>query len=100
MKELREKKCGCIIYQVGPPLQCPKHTAKDANSESKQLRRTARDHATTLGHDLTDWVEYESLPGKWTSYCRTCGYMAIVYDHPKLAPGDQILGNALTKECR
>lgn len=100
MKDIRERKCGCIYFQVGPPVLCSKHEIKEAKTESSAIRRAAREHATHLGHDLTDWSEYESVPGKWTSYCRTCGLMAITYDSPALTLGDQILGHALTKECR
>lgn len=100
MKDIRQKKCGCVVFQVGPPVQCPKHLKREEKTESSALRRAARSRAHDLGHDLTDWVEYDSLPGKWTAYCHTCGYMAIVYDSPSLTLGDQILGNALTKECR
>jgi MinD superfamily P-loop ATPase len=100
MKDIRQRKCGCVYFEVGPPVQCPKHQAKEERFESLQLRSAARACALRLGHDLTDWIEYDSKPGKWTSYCHGCGAMAIVYDSPAMTLGDQILGNALTKDCR
>lgn len=99
MKDIAQKKCGCVTFQVGPPIPCEKHKAKEERTETAQLRRAIKQHALDLGHDLTDWVEYDSRPGKWTSFCHTCGSMAIMYDRPDMTLGDQVLGNALTKEC-
>ena len=99
MKDIRQRKCGCVYFEVGPPVQCPKHQAKEERTESLALRRAVNERTRKLGHELTDWVEYDSRPGKWTAYCRGCGLMAIIYDSPDLTMGDQICGKVLLKEC-
>lgn len=97
--DMRTRICGCIMYSVGPPLKCEKHQRQDKESEDKGLRKAVREEAFSLGHDLTLFTEYESLPGKWTAFCNTCGHIVIVYDVPP-ERGDQINGKRiLEKEC-
>lgn len=93
------RKCGCIYFEHGPPVVCDKHAARTEESEVKQLRAAVRAQAYALDHDLTDWVEYESRPGKWTCYCHRCGRMVIVYDKANLTLGDQISGKPLEERC-
>lgn len=97
--DMRVRSCGCITYEYGPPFKCDKHQAKEKFSEEHGLRRTIREHAFGLGHELTLFSEYESYPGKWTAFCNTCGHIVIVYDVPPVR-GDQVNGkNILEKEC-
>jgi hypothetical protein len=93
------RSCGCITYEYGPPIKCPKHEAKDKVAEENALRRAVREHAFDNGHDLTLFSEYESFPGKYTAFCNTCGHIVIVYDVPP-ERGDQINGKGiLSKRC-
>jgi hypothetical protein len=98
MKELRERKCGCIYYAFGPPLPCPKHAKKSRIKEEKALRRAVEEQLAENGHVLTSWSEYDSLPGKWTSYCENCGVMAIVYDLPQ-HDTDQVNSWGFKRKC-
>lgn len=92
------RKCGCITYEHGPPFECEKHLRRAQELEEKGLRKAVREQASELGHELTQFDEYESLPGKWTSYCPRCGSMVIVYDAPPVR-GDQVAGKALSQRC-
>lgn len=96
---LKVRKCGCIYYEHGPPLQCKKHEVKERVEEEKTLRKLVREQAAELDHDLTRFEEYESLPGKWTAYCVHCGLIVIVYDAPPPV-GDQVGGWALQRRCK
>lgn len=94
---MKVKACGCITYDVGPPLICDTHERKHKETEEKGLRKVVRDAAHDNGHDLTLFSEYESLPGKWTAFCNTCGRIVIVYDMPP-ERGDQINGKKILEE--
>jgi hypothetical protein len=98
VKDMRTKKCGCIVFKVGPTVLCGKHEAREALIEERTLRRAARDAAAEKGHKLGDFTEYESCPGKWTAFCQTCGLIVIVYDEPQ-ADVDQVFGWALSRKC-
>jgi len=65
------------------------------------LRRAVRDQAEALGHKLTPFEEYKAAfqPGKWTSYCKSCGAMCIVYEEYWQSPGDQVSGKVLEASC-
>lgn len=91
------RSCGCVTYEYGPPVKCPKHEAKDKVAEETALRRTVREHATSFGHDLTLFSEYESWRGKWTAFCNNCGHLIIVYDTPP-ERGDQVNGKRIVEE--
>lgn len=104
-RDMKEKKCGCIIFEVGPPVLCGKHQSKvdrkekrEKLKEEKGLRKLVLDKAIENGHDLSRFKEYGSRPGKWVAHCHACGAMVIVYD---AAPeyGDQIAGPAVFKTC-
>lgn len=106
MKDMKEKKCGCVIFEVGPPILCDEHQAKQAKKdaraqvlEEKGLRRIVVDRSRELGHDPTTFKPYGSQPGKWTAYCRHCGALIIVYDSVP-ERGDQVAGGAAFKTCR
>jgi hypothetical protein len=98
---IRERKCGCLYYDYGPPVLCGKHEAKAQIAEEKQVRKAAREVGEGLGHEFTRWAEYLTsyCTGKWTCYCVKCGLILIVYDDPP-AVGDQIAGWALTQRCK
>jgi len=96
---MRERKCGCILYEYGPPFKCPKHQSKLREREEKSFRKVVSEHVASLGHDLTRWEEYESKKGKWTSFCKHCGDIAIVYDEPQSAV-DQVISHMLSQPCR
>lgn len=109
---MREKKCGCIIFDVGPPVPCTKHATQAKRKEEREQRRTQREQkkeerglrkivaeqAFNQGHDLSKFKEYPSLPGKWTAWCHTCGALVIVYDRVP-ERGDQIAGKAVFQPC-
>lgn len=95
---MTEKQCGCITFQVGPPVFCNTHEKKNQLSDERGLRKAVREKTESLGHTLSDYSEYESTPGKWTAYCQACGWMTIVYDEVPLR-GDQIAGRTLTEPC-
>lgn len=105
---MHERKCGCLVFQYGPPVLCETHLAKQQKKidrtkklEDKGLRKLVRETAEGLGHDLKVFREYPSMRGKWTSYCGRCGDMVIVYEDLRLAAdGDQLLGKPLTDKCR
>ena len=111
-RDMKEKKCGCIIFEVGPPVLCEKHqhkiekqtrreekrAAREQAREEKGLRKIVLDKAAEHGHDLSRFKEYASRPGKWTAHCHACGAIVIVYDKtPEY--GDQIAGAAVFKPC-
>lgn len=97
---MKERKCGCIYFEHGPPVKCTKHAARDQEIEEKGLRKAVRDQAEDMGHDLTRFLEYESTPGKWTAFCNKCERLVIVYDQPPVR-GDQINGRRILEErCR
>lgn len=100
---MKEKKCGCIVFELGPPVLCQAHQAKidkrektiakkaerEQAREEKGLRKIVLDKATEYGHDLSRFKEYASCDGKWVAHCHRCGGVAIVYDKtPRY--GDQI----------
>lgn len=65
-----------------------------------ELRIALATEAKDLGHRMSDWKEYKSQPGKWTSHCHRCGGMLIVYDALP-SYGDQINGpRIIEQECR
>lgn len=112
MKDVKEKKCGCIQFEVGPPVLCEKHqhklekkekreakrAARETAREEKGLRKTVAQQAQDNGHDLSRFKEYGSRPGKWTAHCHSCGAIVIVYDTvPEY--GDQIAGAGVFKAC-
>jgi hypothetical protein len=92
------RKCGCITFDFGPPVQCHKHLEAQQEKAEKGLRAAVRDQATHFGHDLGAFSEYESTPGKWTVYCLACACIGIVYDAPP-ERGDQIATWGLDKQC-
>lgn len=94
MREMKVRRCGCIAYQYGPPHTCPKHQRQ----EEKGLRKHIREQVNALGHDLSEFSEYESCPGKWTAWCRKCERIVILYDLPP-THGDQIAGRPIAEEC-
>lgn len=94
---LRERKCGCVYFEHGPPVKCPKHAERDQVIEEKGLRKAVRETAETLGHSLVGFSEYESRRGKWTSFCERCEYMVIVYDEVP-ERGDQVNGRRILEE--
>lgn len=106
MSDMKEKACGCINYEVGPPVYCEKHQSKankkaerEQAREEKGLRKIVAQQALDLGHDLSPFREYGSRPGKWTAHCHSCGGLVIVYDTvPEF--GDQIGGPAVFKACQ
>lgn len=95
---MKERKCGCLYFEHGPPVKCHKHTVRDEALEVKGLRRLVSDQAKENDHELTRWAEYESLRGKWTCHCVKCGLVFIAYDKPPEV-GDQIAGWGLGKVC-
>lgn len=95
---VRERKCGCLYFDYGPPVLCHKHEQRAIEAEEKQLRRVVREQLEALDHDIGRWMEYESRPGKWTTYCLKCGRMAIVYDEPPEV-GDQVASWAFQARC-
>lgn len=125
MPDIRTKKCGCIVFDVGDPVLCPKHAERATKrasrearlasreakrerkakvAEEKGLRKLVTEKAAELGHDLKRFQEYGAAgqPGKWTSYCANCGDLVIVYDELKHVPADsdQVIGKVLTERCR
>ena len=113
MRDVKEKKCGCIHFEVGPPVLCEKHQFKQDKKakrearqvereqarEEKGLRRVVADSAAERGHDLSRFKEYPSVKGKWTAHCHNCGSIAIVYDKiPEF--GDQVNAKALLEDCK
>lgn len=106
MRDVKEKKCGCIIFQIGPPVLCDTHQAKATKREARQqrqeergLRKLVADAARDHGHDLSTFREYNSQPGKWTAHCHSCGALAIVYDAVPLR-GDQVNAARFFEACR
>lgn len=110
-RDMKERKCGCIVFDVGPPVLCDTHkfkleqkekkaekkAAREEKREQKGLRKTVEEQATELGHDLSRFKEYPSVRGKWTAHCHRCGGIVIVYDGiPER--GDQVAG-AVFKKC-
>lgn len=94
-EDMKVKRCGCIDYDYGPPFICNKHQ----EAQERGLRRIVREEAAKFGHDLVAFSEYESQPGKWTSFCSHCCYIVIVYDTPQ-RDLDQVNGpQILEKEC-
>jgi hypothetical protein len=99
-RDVRERKCGCLYFQFGPPVKCPRHLKKARLKEEKTLRALVEEQATNLGHEVTEWREYKNQRGKWTAYCKRCGLMAIVYDEPPVV-GDQVGGWLISRgECK
>jgi len=112
MKDTKEKKCGCIYYEVGPPLLCTKHKTKKNNkaereerkrnrervAEERGLRKAALETARKRGHDMSPFKETTGTRGKFVTYCFDCGRLAIVYDRIPVY-GDQVHGKSLTEEC-
>ena len=96
---MRERKCGCIYFEHGPPVKCGKHEAKEQLLEDRSLRRAVAEDVAKRGHKLGEWSEYESLPGKWTAYCMNCGLIAIVYDKPQ-EHVDQVNSWCFTRDCK
>lgn len=103
---VKTKRCGCIVFEHGPPIFCElhaaradKHAAKEKGREEKGLRKLVQEGAARLGHELTRFREYSSCDGKWTAYCLKCGAMCIVYDEIPVA-GDQVAGKVLTEGCK
>ncbi len=102
---MKERKCGCIYFEHGPPVRCEKHSsiqakreAREKDREEKGLRKIVAQKAIEFGHDLARFKEYSSRVGKWTTHCHQCGAMVIVYDDiPER--GDQICGPAVFKAC-
>jgi hypothetical protein len=94
---MKTRKCGCIYFEVGPPVKCTKHATREQELEEIGLRKAVRDTAETLGHSLTRFSEYESLPGKWTAFCEHCERVVIVYDKVP-ERGDQINGRRILEE--
>lgn len=104
-RDVKEKKCGCVIFEVGPPVLCETHQRKAAKQharaqalEEKGLRKLVADQARDHGHDLSRFKEYASAGGKWTAYCHNCGAIAIVYDRVP-ERGDQVNVQRLHGPC-
>ena len=112
MKDMKEKKCGCIVFEIGPPVLCSKHKTrenkkvdreerkrrKEQVAEEKGLRKAAADTARKRGHDMSPFKETTGTRGKFVSYCFDCGRLTIVYDRIPFF-GDQVSGKSLTEEC-
>jgi hypothetical protein len=96
---ITERKCGCLYYEYGPPLLCGKHEVRATAVARKTLRSTITDHIEANGHALARWSEYESMPGKWTTYCTQCGEVVIAYEEIPQA-GDQVNSHILDGACR
>lgn len=109
---MKEKKCGCLVFELGPPVLCETHKAKverkeriaekkaerEKVREEKGVRKLVLDSATEHGHDLSRFKEYPSYDGKWVAHCHHCGGVAIVYDKtPKY--GDQVNAAKLFVDC-
>jgi hypothetical protein len=109
---MKEKKCGCIVFEIGPPVLCETHqhklerkekiaekkAAREVEREEKGLRKIVLDTAVGHGHDLSRFKEYPSFDGKWVAHCHRCGAVGIVYDRtPKY--GDQINAAKLFLDC-
>lgn len=98
-KDMRERKCGCLVFRYGPSVLCAKHEKKVTIGERNSLRRAVEAEVKILGHQLGAWREYDSQPGKWTTHCEFCGLIAIVYDYVP-AVGDQVsMGWLLRAKC-
>lgn len=102
---MREKKCGCVVFEFGPPVLCATHQAKvirkqerEREAEEKGLRKIVLDQATENGHELSRFKEYPSTQGKWTAHCHRCGCIAIVYEQVPQR-GDQINAKGLFDHC-
>jgi hypothetical protein len=100
---IKERKCGCLYYQYGPPVKCHKHESKEVEGEKKRFRRLLTEHAESLGHRPTRWEADASdsrwCKGKWTMFCQDCGFIGIAYDAP--IPGvDQMSGRVLQVTCK
>lgn len=102
---MKERKCGCIVYEFGPPLLCVTHKTKadrkiqrDQRKEEKGLRKIVAQQAFDQGHDLSQFREYKSQDGKWVAHCHSCGAMCIVYDRMP-ERGDQVAGKAIFQPC-
>lgn len=112
MKDMKERKCGCLVYELGPPVLCERHQAKadrrakkearraerEVEKEEKGLRKVVLETAESNGHVLSKFKEYPSCPGKWTAHCHLCGSIVIVYDKMP-ERGDQIAGQAVFNPC-
>lgn len=98
-RDIKERKCGCLYYSYGPPVLCKKHDKKSRVKEERALRALVEEQLAELGHVLTGWSEYGSVPGKWTAYCEKCGVLAIVYDKPPKV-GDQINSWGFKGPCK
>ena len=94
--DYKRLKCGCTVFQYGPPIPCDKH------SEENELRKVIREQAAERGHVLKPFEEYGSAgqDGKWTSFCEKCCSIVIMYDECPTW-GDQINGPAiLDADCK
>ena len=96
---MRQRKCGCIKYDYGPPLLCNYHKKRSTEKEEKTLRRAVADQVRDNGHELTPWREYPNVKGKYTAYCYGCGVIAIVYNDPPTGNQDQVSSWILNKPC-
>ena len=78
-RDVREKKCGCIVFEVGPPVLCDVHQAKQIKREARQQRQeerglrklvadAAREHEAAIAsatNDVRDYVSHiEGLTDK------------------------------------
>src|SRR5437016_5874709 len=97
-RDVRERRCGCLYFEVGPPVLCGRHEKKTRIKEEKALRQRVVERAAELGHDLKRFDEYGNQKGKWTSFCLSCGWLAIAYDEPPPV-GDQVSGKVLSLPC-
>lgn len=104
---MKEKKCGCVIYEYGPPVLCTAHLTRLARKEEREqikeekgLRKTVIEACEDYGHDLARFKEYPSYRGKWVTHCHSCGWIVIVYDEIPHHGGDQINSRCLTEGCQ
>lgn len=104
---MREKKCGCVVFDHGPPILCVTHQTKierkverEKAQEEKGIRKAAHEAARRLGHDLSRFKETKATRGKWVAFCRSCGALVIVYDEIPRSGCDQISGKPISEGCR
>lgn len=69
-------------------------------AQGKLLRQQLHADLLERRHRMSDWKEYKSQDGKWTSHCHGCGGILIQYDYVSIAQGDQIVvPKPLQGEC-
>ena len=98
-RDVRERKCGCLVFKFGPPVPCGKHAKKAVVKEAKALRFLFERQLNEMDHELTEWSEYINCPGKWTAHCIHCGVIAVCYEKMPPKDTDQMHSWGLKKKC-